>query len=267
MDNLYVIKIGGNIIDAPALLDDFLQQFASLEGKKILVHGGGKLATRLAEKLGIPQQLVDGRRITDEETLQIVTMVYAGQINKTIVAKLQALDCNALGVTGADGNLILAHKRKAAVDYGFVGDIDSVEIDQLKNLLEHHNTVVVAPITHDGRGQLLNTNADTIAQELARAATSFMNTTLVYCFEKRGVLRDKEDENSVIRQITPDSYLTIMQEKINDQPVITEGMIPKIENALKAVKDGVGRVIIGQAQELKLLINGLAGTVLQNEQP
>lgn len=265
MDNLYIIKIGGNIIDSPELLDEFLLSFAKTKGKKILVHGGGKLATRLAEKLGIAQQLIEGRRITDEETLRIVTMVYAGQINKTIVAKLQAHRCNAIGISGADGNLILAHKRKASIDYGYVGDIDAINTLQLQNLLEQHDAVVVAPITHNGEGQLLNTNADTIAQELARASSSFVVTTLIYCFEKKGVLRDVNDENSVIRQITPNSYLKLKQEKINGEPVISTGMIPKIENALKAVHQGVGRVIIGQAQEMELLINGHAGTVLENE--
>ncbi len=265
MDNLYIIKIGGNIIDSPELLNDFLLRFAKIKGKKLLVHGGGKLATRLAEKLAIPQQLIDGRRITDEETLRIVTMVYAGQINKTIVAKLQSHQCNAIGVSGADGNLILAHKRKSSIDYGYVGDIDAINTLQLRNLLEHHDAVVVAPITHNGEGQLLNTNADTIAQELAWASSSFVVTTLIYCFEKKGVLRDVNDENSLIRQITPDSYLQLKQEKTNDKPVISEGMIPKIENALKAVEQGVARVIIGQAQEIELLINDNSGTVLKNE--
>ena len=265
MDKLFIIKIGGNVIDSPELLDDFLCRFAKIKGKKILVHGGGKLATRLAEKLGVPQELIDGRRITDQETLRIVTMVYAGQINKTIVAALQAKDCNAIGVTGADGNLILAHKRKASIDYGYVGDIDSINTLQLRNLLEQYDAVVVAPITHNGEGQLLNTNADTIAQELARGASSFVDTTLIYCFEKKGVLKDTNDESSVIRQITPNSYLQLKQEQLNNKPIISEGMIPKIENALKAVHQGVGRVIIGQAQEIELLINGNAGTVLQNE--
>lgn len=265
MDKLFVIKIGGNIIDSPELLDDFLLRFAKIEGKKILVHGGGKLASRLAEKLGIAQQLIEGRRITDEETLRIVTMVYAGQINKTIVAKLQAHRCNAIGISGADGNLILAHKRKASIDYGYVGDIDAINTLQLQNLLEQHDAVVVAPITHNGEGQLLNTNADTIAQELARASSSFIVTTLIYCFEKKGVLRDVYDENSVIRKITPNSYLQLKQEQINDKPVVSEGMIPKIENALKAVHEGVGRVIIGQAQEIEELIQGNTGTVLQHD--
>jgi acetylglutamate kinase len=229
------------------------------------VHGGGKLATRLAEKLAIPQQLIEGRRITDEETLRVVTMVYAGQINKTIVAKLHSYQCNAIGVSGADGNLILAHKRNASIDYGYVGDIDAINTLQLQNLLEQHDAVVVAPITHNGEGQLLNTNADTIAQELARASSSFVVTSLIYCFEKKGVLRDVNDENSVIRQITPNSYLQLKQQQLNDKPVVSEGMIPKIENALKAVEQGVARVIIGQAQEIELLINGNAGTVLENE--
>lgn len=265
MTNLFVIKIGGNIIDSPELLDDFLLRFAKIEGKKILVHGGGKLASRLAEKLGIAQQLIEGRRITDEETLRIVTMVYAGQINKTIVAKLQAHRCNAIGISGADGNLILAHKRKASIDYGYVGDIDAINTLQLQNLLEQHDAVIVAPITHNGEGQLLNTNADTIAQEIAKAASSFYTTSLIYCFEKKGVLRNVEDENSVIRQITPNGYLNLMQEQINGQPVISAGMIPKIENALKALKEGVSRVVIGQAQEIEALIQGNAGTVLQHD--
>ena len=265
MDNLFVIKIGGNIIDSSELLDDFLLRFSEIKGKKILVHGGGKLASRLAEKLGISQQLIEGRRITDEETLRIVTMVYAGQINKTIVAKLQAHRCNAIGISGADGNLILAHKRKAYIDYGYVGDIDAINTLQLQNLLEQHDAVVVAPITHNGDGQLLNTNADTIAQELARASSSFVVTTLIYCFEKKGVLRDVYDENSVIRKITPNSYLQLKQEQINDKPVVSEGMIPKIENALKAVHEGVGRVIIGPAQEIEELIQGNTGTVLQHD--
>ena len=170
MDKLYVIKIGGNVIDDAHLLNDLLQQFAELPGKKILIHGGGKLATRMAEKMQIPQQLVEGRRITDAETLKIVTMVYAGFINKNIVATLQSLHCNAIGVTGADAGMILAHKRvHPDLDFGFVGDIDKVDPTFIQQLLEQDTSPVIAPITHDGKGQLLNTNADTIAQEIAKA--------------------------------------------------------------------------------------------------
>lgn len=174
MDKLYIIKIGGNIIDDEARLASFLQAFAAIKDKKILVHGGGKLATRIAEAMGIRQQMVEGRRVTDAETLKIVTMVYAGYINKNIVAQLQGLGCNTIGLCGADGDVIRAHRRVAAVDYGFVGDVDTVNASLLRELLKHHHTVVLAPITHNGKGQLLNTNADTIAQETATALSAFM---------------------------------------------------------------------------------------------
>ncbi len=188
MEKLLVIKIGGNIIDDEAKLISFLQSFSSIEGKKILVHGGGKLATQLAEKLGVKQQLVDGRRITDAETLKIVTMVYAGYINKNIVAKLQAGDCNAIGLCGADGDSILAHKRNHPVlDYGFVGDVDAINTVLLKSLLDQNIAIVFAPITHDQQGQLLNTNADTIAQEVAKGMSSQYDVDLIYSFEKSGV--------------------------------------------------------------------------------
>ncbi len=202
MENLYVVKIGGNIIDDDALLSVFLQKFARIPSKKILIHGGGKLATRLAEKLGIPQQLVDGRRITDAETLKIVTMVYAGYINKIIVAELQSIQCDAMGVSGADGNSIRAHKREnAAIDYGFAGDIDKVNSDLFRQLLENGYSPVIAPITHDGKNQLLNTNADTIAQEIAKAMSNDYKVSLVYSFEKSGVLTDVDDENTVIKNL------------------------------------------------------------------
>ena len=179
MDKLYVIKIGGNVIDNDPLLKDLLLQFSSLQGKKILVHGGGKLATRMAEKMEIPQQMVDGRRITDAETLKIVTMVYAGFINKNIVAKLQSMECNAIGLTGADAGTILAHKRiHPTIDFGFVGDIDVVNPLFLRELLEQGLSIVMAPITHDGNGQLLNTNADTIAQEIAKSMSADYETAI-----------------------------------------------------------------------------------------
>ena len=207
MDTLYVIKIGGNIIDNEEKLASFLKDFATVKGKKILVHGGGKLATRLAETMNIPQQMVEGRRITDADTLKIVTMVYAGYINKNIVAQLQAEGVNSLGLSGADGNVIQAHKRShPTIDYGFAGDIDNVNTALLQSLLDQDVALVMAPITHDKKGQLLNTNADTIAQELAKALSSLYRVHLIYSFEKSGVLSNAEDESSLIRQIKPDSY-------------------------------------------------------------
>jgi acetylglutamate kinase len=195
MDTLHVIKIGGNIIDEEAKLSAFLKSFAAVKGKKILVHGGGKLATRIAEGMNIPQQMVEGRRITDAETLKIVTMVYAGYINKTIVAQLQAAGTNALGLCGADGNAIQAHKRThASIDYGFAGDIDKVNTALLVTLLEQDTALVMAPITHDKKGQLLNTNADTIAQELAKALSTSYSVQLIYSFEKSGVLVNAADD-------------------------------------------------------------------------
>jgi acetylglutamate kinase len=261
MDKLYVIKIGGNIIDDEAKLSSFLKAFAGVEEKKILVHGGGKLATRLAEELKVPQQVVDGRRITDAETLKIVTMVYAGYINKNIVAQLQAYHCNAIGLCGADGDAILAHKRQSQlIDYGFVGDIDSINTDLLKNLLEKNITPVFAPITHDQQGQLLNTNADTIAQELAKAMSNEFETVLIYSFEKSGVLADVNDETSTIKNITLSDY-----EDLKAKENIFSGMIPKLDNAFAALGSGVSKVIIGNAEQLKEMISGTAGTAIANE--
>lgn len=260
--NLYIIKIGGNVIDDPAKLGTVLDHFAGLQGKKILVHGGGKLATGLAKKLGVEQQLVDGRRITDAETLRIVTMVYAGYINKNIVARLQALGCNALGLTGADGNLLEAGQRKhPTTDYGYVGDVlpDRFSIPRWTRLLEHH-TLVMAPLTHDCRGQLLNTNADTIAQEIARGLSGYYDVHLIYSFEKNGVLLDVSDEHSVIPRIDP-AYYAALKEK----GLIFAGMLPKLDNAFEALKHGAKRVIIGKAEELDELIKGNAGTTIANE--
>lgn len=261
MDKLFVIKIGGNIIDDETKLSSFLQQYASVAGKKILIHGGGKLATKLAEQMNIPQQMVDGRRITDAETLKIVTMVYAGLINKNIVAQLQALRCNAIGLTGADGNAILAHKRGAEkLDYGFAGDVDEVNAGFLYSLLKDNLTPVFAPITHDAKGQLLNTNADTIAQEIAKSLASFFQVELIYSFEKAGVLKDASDAGSVIPTINQ-QYFTDLKE----QNVIFAGMIPKLDNAFTALNNGVKKVVIGPAENLHSLINGEAGTTLVNE--
>lgn len=259
MDTVYIIKIGGNIIDSEQALASFLQNFARIPGKKILVHGGGKLATQLAGRLGIEQQMVDGRRVTDAETLKIVTMVYAGYINKNIVAQLQAEGCNAIGLSGADGNMILAHKRvKSGTDYGFVGDIDKVNVGFLQSLLDQGVTIVAAPITHDAKGQLLNTNADTIAQELATALASDYAVQLIYSFEKKGVLKNVEDESSVIETIDSHSYADLKAAQL-----IFAGMIPKLDNAFAALHKGVEKVIIGKAEELEQLIAGKTGTTIK----
>lgn len=258
METLYIIKIGGNIVDNPALLTECLQAFASIKGQAILVHGGGKLATSLANDMGIEQTMIEGRRVTDEETLKIVTMVYAGAINKNIVAQLQSFGANAIGLTGADGNLIKAHKRNdASIDYGFVGDVDEINADLIESLLERQMKLVVAPITHDGKGQLLNTNADTIAQSIAVAMATKFNVHLIYGFEKQGVLLNVNDPNSVIAKIDKLSYSKLKTEK-----VIFEGMLPKIDNAFKALEGGVHSVIIGRAEKLNDLIHGTIGTTI-----
>jgi acetylglutamate kinase len=258
---LYVVKIGGNIIDDEKKLSSFLQDFAALDGLKILVHGGGKLATRMAEQMNIPQQMIDGRRITDAETLKIVTMVYAGYINKNIVAQLQKHGCNAMGITGADGNIMLAHKRKhATLDYGFVGDVEGVNSWLLQSLLTQGITFVMAPITHDLQGQLLNTNADTIAQELARSMSTYFDVLLVYSFEKSGVLLDANDDSTVINSINPAYY-----QQLKTEQKIFAGMIPKLDNAFAALEQGVRKVIIGKAEELQQLIAGKSGTSIVHE--
>ena len=271
MEKLYVIKIGGNIIDDELKLSSFLQSFASIQGKKILVHGGGKLATRVAEAMGIQQQMIEGRRITDAETLKVVTMVYAGFINKNMVAQLQANNCNAIGLTGADGNAILAHKRGAnsplggGIDYGFVGDVDSVNANLLNSLLQQNMAIVLAPITHNNQGQLLNTNADTIAQETAKAMSALYDTQLIYSFEKAGVLLDVEDEASVIKEITPAYYEELKNPPSGCKGAIFAGMVPKLDNAFAAINNGVSKVIIGKAEQLHQLINGTAGTAIINQ--
>ncbi len=265
---LFVIKIGGNIIDDDVKLKEFLKQFASaqapLQGmgaSKILIHGGGKLATKLAEQLNIPQQLVDGRRITDAETLKVVTMVYAGLITKNIVAQLQAHGCNAIGLSGADGNAILAHKRLASgTDYGFAGDIDAINVELLQSFLNQNLSLVIAPITHDGKGQLLNTNADTIAQELAKALSSVYDVQLIYSFEKAGVLLDAEDEATVISTIDKAKYADLKEKNL-----VFAGMIPKLDNAFAALESGIKKVIIGKAENLSQLLTGQSGTTIVNE--
>lgn len=261
MNKLYVIKIGGNIIDDEKKLSSFLKVFASMDDKKILVHGGGKLATKLAEKMKVEQKMIDGRRITDAETLKIVTMVYAGYVNKNIVAQLQSFECNAMGLCGVDGDMILAHKRKhPAIDFGYVGDVDTVNVPLLKNLLQQNLSLVFAPITHDMGGQLLNTNADTIAQEIAKALSHEYEVKLIYSFEKAGVLLDADDERTVINSLNPSYYKELKKEE-----KIFAGMIPKLDNAFAALNSGVNKVIIGKAENLGELITGRSGTTIVNE--
>lgn len=267
--SLYIIKIGGNIIDDEAKLAAFLKDFANIEENKILVHGGGKLATTIGDKLGIESKYVDGRRVTDAATLDLVTMVYAGLINKKIVAQLQAYDCNALGISGADGNLIPATKRPIKeIDYGLVGDIQPGKMMSMSwnELLNLGLTPVASPITHDGKGQLLNTNADTIAQEIARTLSGLYEVTLIYSFEKSGVLSDVNDENTVIHVITPTIYEELKAPLAGvGGAKIFAGMIPKLDNAFAALNSGVKKVIIGKAENLKELISGTSGTSIINE--
>lgn len=258
MEKLFVIKIGGNVIDDDDKLNLFLQKFAAIDHKKILVHGGGKLATRLAEQMQMPQQMVNGRRITDGETLKIVVMVYAGYINKKIVATLQAEGCTAAGFTGADAGCIKAHKRFVKdVDYGFVGDVDEVNTGFFITLLSQGITVVMAPITADTNGQLLNTNADTITQEIAKSLSALYDVELIYCFEKTGVLDNAEDDTSVVSRLDHSNYTAMVDEK-----KIHSGMIPKLDNAFAAINSGVKKVVIGQAEHVDQLIKGHAGTTI-----
>lgn len=256
--SLTLLKVGGNIIDDDAKLKQVLHAFAAVDGHKILVHGGGKLATQLAADLNISQQMVDGRRITDEATLKIVTMVYAGLINKKIVASLNALNNPAIGVTGADANAIKAHKRThATIDFGYVGDVDEVNSVFFTSLLQQHLSIVVAPITQDHHGQLLNTNADTIAQEIAKALSSVFDVRLIYSFEKKGVLKDINDENSVISLLDVNTYQSLKNENL-----IFAGMIPKLDNAFAAIAAGVKKVIIGDGTCLGQLLEGSSGTTI-----
>lgn len=258
MNKLTVIKIGGNIIDNPDQLQQFLTDFSSLEGFKILVHGGGKIATKLAADLGIEAKFVDGRRITDQSTLDIVTMVYAGLINKNIVAGLQAHNCNAIGLSGADGNCIKAVKRPVkTIDYGYVGDIleDSVNSTSLISFLNEGFVPTFSAITHDGNGQLFNTNADTISSSIAVALSSHFDTSLIYCFEKKGVLKNIEDENSVVSEIREQDFIPLQEEGI-----VSDGMIPKLHNAFEAIHKGVKEVLIGRASDLPLWNDNKFGT-------
>jgi acetylglutamate kinase len=253
MQALHIIKIGGNVIDNSENLHRFLKDFTALDGVKILVHGGGKVATQVSESMGVEAHMVDGRRITDIETLRIVTMVYGGLVNKNIVAQLQRYGNNAIGLTGADGNFIRAKKRPVkTIDYGFVGDIDDTSINpaNISKLLNAAFTPVFCALTHDGEGQLLNTNADTIASALAVALSPLFETTLVYCFEKKGVLQDINDDDSLIRDIDPERY-----EQLKKDQIIHSGMLPKMDNAFTAISCGVNAVIIGHSDDLGQLKN------------
>jgi acetylglutamate kinase len=245
-NTLKIIKIGGNVIDDAQALSSFLYIFSLIEGPKILVHGGGKSATALPEQTGLEVKMIDGRRITDAATLELITMVYAGKINKTIIAQLQALDCNAVGFTGADGNTITSEKRPVStIDYGFVGDVKLVETSTLELLLNNNISPVFCAITHDKNGQLLNTNADTIASELAIAFAAQFEVELYYCFEKKGVLKDVNDDNSVIQTITKSSY-----KKLLDAQLIFSGMLPKLNNCFHALDHEVSKVCIGTPEML-----------------
>ena len=256
MEKLTVIKVGGKVVEEQASLDRLLDDFAGMEGRKLLVHGGGRSATRLATLLGIESRMVDGRRITDAETLKVVTMVYAGLVNKNVVAGLQKRGVNALGLCGADLASVVSDKRplKNGIDYGFVGDVQCVDGALLADLIRKGLVPVMAPLTHDGKGSMLNTNADTIAGETAKALAVHFDVTLVYCFEKRGVLRDEADENSVIPVITPADFRHYV-----DEGVIQGGMIPKLENSFEAIAAGVREVIITSASA----IDGRGGTVVR----
>ena len=251
-EKITVIKVGGKIVEEETSLTALLDRFAAIDGRKVLIHGGGRSATRIAGLLGIESRMVDGRRITDSETLKVVTMVYGGLVNKNIVAGLQARGVNALGLTGADCNIIKAHKRPVkTIDYGFVGDVECADGDMLSRLIEQGITPIIAPLTHDGKGTMLNTNADTMAAETAKALATVYDTTLIYCFELPGVMRDPEDADSLIASITGESYRALLAEGI-----ISGGMIPKMENAFNAINNGVSRVIITKADA----IDGTQGT-------
>ncbi len=253
-ESLYIIKVGGAVVEDEAQLRQLLSDFRNIEGRKILVHGGGRRATAIAAKLGIETKMVNGRRVTDAEMLEVVTMVYGGLVNKTIVARLQALGIDAAGLTGADMDCIRSHRRppvsisgqEGALDYGFVGDVDSVSAAKIAHFIEAGITPVIAPLTHNGQGQMLNTNADTIAAEVAKGmAAEGYDVTLVYCFEKAGVLANADDETSVIPLITSDSFRQLVADG-----TISGGMLPKIENALAATHAGVSRVLITHSTDL-----------------
>lgn len=248
MEQLFVVKIGGNVIDNEDALQSFLQDFASIKEKKILVHGGGKIASRMGEQLGITSKYINGRRITDAQTIDLVSMVYGGLVNKKIVAGLQSYSCNALGLTGADANVLPAVKREVKdIDYGFAGDVNisDLPVNTWQMFLQHALTPVVASLTHDGKGQILNTNADTIASALAVCLSALYQVRLIFCFEKKGILEHVEDESSVIPLFTREIYAQLLQEK-----KLFEGILPKIDNAFGAIDAGVYEVLVGDAKDL-----------------
>ena len=254
-ETLTIVKVGGAVVEDDQQLSRLLQDFGAIKGRKVLVHGGGRRATKVAAQLGIETKMVDGRRITDAEMLEVVTMVYGGLVNKQVVARLQAGGLNAIGLCGADAGIILSHRRplKNGIDYGFVGDVDRVDGDTLSALIEQGLVPVVAPLTHDGKGQILNTNADTMASATACALARHYDVTLIFAFEKPGVLANPDDDSSLIPVITHDSF-----QQYKADGTISGGMLPKIENALQAVDQGVSRVIITQATA----IDGTHGTVI-----
>lgn len=246
MEKLTLVKVGGKIVEEEGSLRSLLRDFSQIEGHKVLVHGGGRSATKLAAQLGIESKMVNGRRITDAETLKVVTMVYGGLVNKNIVAGLQAIGVNALGLTGADMNLMRSEKRPVAeVDYGFVGDVKEVNADLLASLISQGIVPVLAPLTHDMQGNMLNTNADTIAGEAAKALAKHFDVTLMFCFEKKGVLKNENDDESVIPEIDRAAFKCYVE-----QGIIQGGMIPKLENSFQAIDAGVGQVIITHASEI-----------------
>lgn len=242
-----IVKVGGKIVENPETLNQLLHDFSALPGKKVLVHGGGRTATDMASRLGIETHMVEGRRITDADMLRVVTMVYAGLVNKNVVARLQGCGVNALGLTGADMDVIRSHRRplKNGIDYGFVGDVDHVDGERLSMLVEAGITPVMAPLTHNGQGDMLNTNADTIAAETAKALAAHYDVTLVYCFEHAGVLTNPDDEESIIPLITREKF-----ELLKADGTVSGGMLPKIENSLAAVEAGVKRVVITKANKI-----------------
>lgn len=251
-ERLTIIKVGGKIVEEPATLSALLRDFSKIEGYKLLVHGGGRSATKVAADLGIETKMIDGRRVTDDDMLRVVTMVYGGLVNKNIVAGLQALGVNALGMTGADMGILLSDKRPVkTIDYGWVGDVKQVNGKVLSELIHLGVVPVVAPLTHDGKGHLLNTNADTMAGETAKGLAEYFDVHLVFCFEKAGVLRDEDDDDSVIGEITRDSYAAL-----RESGVVTGGMIPKLDNAFDAIDKGVAEVIITKASALEDLSAG-----------
>ena len=255
-DSINIIKVGGAVVEDEAQLSRLLADFSSIEGKKVLVHGGGRRATKVAAELGIETKMVNGRRITDADMLEVVTMVYGGLVNKNVVAKLQAVGVNALGLTGADVDVIRSHKRplKNDIDYGFVGDVDKADGRMLSTLVEAGITPVMAPLTHDGQGNILNTNADTIASQVACALTPHYDVTLTFCFEKKGVLANPDDEDSVISNINEADF-----HRYVDEGVIAGGMRPKLENSFDAIHRGVNQVIITRADDPE----GKQGTVIR----